>query len=465
MVTGPNFFCHPQRLLCLAFLLILATSQLCLAQTEEPPPTSEPNLQTPADQAPPPPPSHWQWEFTLRNRTGFRLDNPQVFQFSRTSLDVKTKYKISDNWRLTMAGRAMYDAVDRLGYPRNGFFEPRELVLDGKIQKLSLSLGLQQVVWGQADGLRVLDVINPQDYREFLLEDFLDSRRPLWTVRADIPLGQGTLQSIWIPYFAPGRLPGPGDEFGAGESYGLGLLGAANSGPPLPFPMTVRKAKRPEGSIASSQFGFRFSHPLGRWDVTANFFRGWEDIPTPYFNGIEFSPTPKIVFAPRFDRKTVLGGTAATNFGPVVLRLEAGWNFNKSVAVTDFPPETGFRRLGQFSSVVGVDYSPRPWVWLSGQYFLQFTHAPQSELVLPRMNHLASFYIRTNFRRETLRPELFVLTGLNQKEYMIRPRLTKSFGDHWSASLGADFLGGNRKTIFGFFANRDRIVVELKWSR
>lgn len=450
-------FCH---VVCVFLVVFLAVSAATPAQTEEPPPA------TPQTTTELKPPSKWQWDLTLRNRTGFRLNKPRVFQMSRTYLDVKVRYKFSDHWKLTAEGRAMYDAVDRLGYPRNGWFELRQFLLDGKIKTVSLSLGLQQTVWGQSDGLRVLDVVNPQDYREFLLEDFLDSRRPLWTVRADIPIKQSSLQVIWIPYFAPGRLPGPGDEFGAGESYGLGIINAGlTTTSPLPFPLKVQKAQRPPVSLTSSQFGARFSHSFGRWDVTANVFRGWEDIPTPYFGGLEFLPKPSILITPRFDRKTVLGGTAVTNFGPVVLRMEAGWNFQKSTPVTDFPPQTGFRQHGQFSGVVGVDYSPRPWVWVSGQYFLQFTSAPQASLVLPRYNHLASVYIRTNFQRETLKPELFILTGLNQHEYLIRPRLTRSFGDHWSVGLGVDFLGGNPTNPFGFFRSRDRAVFEIKWIK
>jgi hypothetical protein len=57
------------------------------------------------------------------------------------------------------------------------------------------------------------------------------------------------------------------------------------------------------------------------------------------------------------------------------------------------------------------------------------------------------------------------LTGLNQKQYLIRPRITKTIGDHWSIGAGADFLGGRQTNIFGYFDSRDRMVIELKWQR
>jgi hypothetical protein len=253
-----------------------------------------------------------------------------------------------------------------------------------------------------------------------------------------------------------------------GESFGLGLVGAVLRESGLPgLPFRVEKTERPAYQLKSSQFGARYSRSVGAWDLTANYFYGWEDIPTNYFGGIENSirdTPPTLVFLPRYDRREVFGGTAATNFGSVVLRFEVGWNRNKPTAVTS-STQTGIERQGQFSSVAGLDWSAKTWLWVSGQYFLTFASAPQEKLLFPRYNHLASIYFRTNFLRETLRPELFVLTGLNQKQYLLRPRITKTIGDHWSVGLGADFLGGKQTNVFGYFDSRDRVVIELKWQR
>jgi hypothetical protein len=460
----------PARLLSAVFLCLVPGSQ---AQTPHAPPHAQ---QQPGGSDPTAPDSaaqnaRWQWTFTLRNRTGLRLDNPRVLQMSRTTFEAKGVYKISGDWRLTMEGRAHVDPVRRLGYPKNVWFDPRQFLIDGKIKKVGVSLGLQQVVWGQADGLRVLDVINPLDYREFILEDFLDSRRPLWMARADVPAGKGSVQFVFAPYFAPGRLPVGDDEFALGPSFGLGLISAATGATPnsTPLPFSVAPTARPARRLSSSQAGVRYSRSVGAWDLTANYFYGWEDVPTPYLRAPPSPPPsppmPRLDFAPRHDRKEIFGGTAATNFGPVVFRMEAGWSTRKSVAVSETPPRSGFGQFGQFSGVVGVDYSPREWLWLSGQYFLQFTSAPERGLLFPRYGHLASFYARTNFFREKLRPELFVLTGLNEKQYLVRPRLTRSFGEGWSVGVGADFLGGRAIYPLGYFASRDRVVVELKWTK
>ena len=43
-------------------------------------------------------------------------------------------------------------------------------------------VGKQQIVWGTADKLPILDVVDPFDFREFVLPEFADARVPLWSV-------------------------------------------------------------------------------------------------------------------------------------------------------------------------------------------------------------------------------------------------------------------------------------------
>ncbi len=72
---------------------------------------------------------------------------------------------------------------------------PRELFFDvgfgGALENLSLRIGKQQVVWGESDLFRSLDVVNPLDLRQngFVGEDFADFRQPLWILKALYQLG------------------------------------------------------------------------------------------------------------------------------------------------------------------------------------------------------------------------------------------------------------------------------------
>jgi len=61
----------------------------------------------------------------------------------------------------------------------------REAYVDTEYEGVSLRIGKQQVVWGTADGMKLLDAINPTDYTEMAQNQMEDSRIPLWMVNAE----------------------------------------------------------------------------------------------------------------------------------------------------------------------------------------------------------------------------------------------------------------------------------------
>ena len=85
----------------------------------------------------------------------------------------------------TFIGRAVYDSVydtrDRFDEPRNPEFTLREAFVDLVLPPFTLRLGRQQVVWGETDNFRALDVINPLDVGwHWARESWEDIRIPLW---------------------------------------------------------------------------------------------------------------------------------------------------------------------------------------------------------------------------------------------------------------------------------------------
>ena len=53
-------------------------------------------------------------------------------------------------------------------------------------------LGKQQVVWGTADGIKLLDIINPTDFRELNQNAMEDSRIPVWMINAETNIGESS---------------------------------------------------------------------------------------------------------------------------------------------------------------------------------------------------------------------------------------------------------------------------------
>ena len=62
----------------------------------------------------------------------------------------------------------------------------REAYVDAEVNDWSIRAGKQQVVWGTADGMKLLDMINPTDYQEMAQNQMEDSRIPVWMINAEM---------------------------------------------------------------------------------------------------------------------------------------------------------------------------------------------------------------------------------------------------------------------------------------
>lgn len=84
----------------------------------------------------------------------------------------------------------------------------RELYMDTSVSDWDLRLGKQQVVWGTADGIKLLDIINPTDFREFNQNTFENSRIPIWMINAERNIGDaGNIQFI-VSQAEENKIPG-----------------------------------------------------------------------------------------------------------------------------------------------------------------------------------------------------------------------------------------------------------------
>ncbi|MCG8592131.1 MAG: hypothetical protein MJE66_22795, partial [Proteobacteria bacterium] len=220
---------------------------------------------------------------------------------------------------LTAIGRVRADIRDELepGQPsqatrsdanRRGFVsdrvdaELRELYLDGSVGPVSMRAGKQQVVWGKADGLKVLDVVNPQSFREFILDDFEDSRIPLWLLNAEWAIGDALLQLLWIPDKTYHELP---------EARALWAFTAPRfrPSPPPGVGLVVEDPERPSRFFEDSDAGVRLSAFVGGFDLTLNYLYLYDDIPVP-FRRLELTPMgPRVVVTPGYERTHLVGGT------------------------------------------------------------------------------------------------------------------------------------------------------------
>ena len=68
----------------------------------------------------------------------------------------------------------------------------REAYVDATVDDWSIRAGKQQVVWGTADGMKLLDAINPTDFSEMAQNQMEDSRIPVWMINAETTNADGS---------------------------------------------------------------------------------------------------------------------------------------------------------------------------------------------------------------------------------------------------------------------------------
>ena len=88
----------------------------------------------------------------------------------------------------------------------------REAYVDAEVNDFSIRAGKQQVVWGTADGMKLLDAINPTDYAEMAQNQMEDSRIPVWMVNAETDAADGGNWQFIVSEGKSSHFSGMGNE-------------------------------------------------------------------------------------------------------------------------------------------------------------------------------------------------------------------------------------------------------------
>ena len=355
---------------------------------------------------------------------------------------------LTPSTRLTVIGRLRGDFEDQLepdkpGQGNRSAFskrlfigervdvELREAYIDTEIGSTFLRVGKQQVVWGQADGLKVLDVLNPQSFREFILDDFEDSRIPLWMVNAEIPVGEGFLQLLWIPDNTYDDIPEPGATFAFSSPLIVPEV-------PTGVPVTILPPERPDDFFGDSDFAAKFSVFVGGWDLSLNYAYHYFDRPVVRR---EISPAG-IIFRQNYERTHLLGGTFSNVFGDFTLRGEVGFSSDRFFLTNDTSDADGVIHSGELSYVLGLDYQGwRDW-FVSAQIFQSIVTNSGPDLVRDRVDTNGTLLVRRDFMNEALQAEILLIQSLNEGDGVLQASLEYEWRTNIRLKIGADMFYG-----------------------
>ena len=335
-------------------------------------------------------------------------------------------------------------------------FSLRELYLDTRWSDSYWRIGKQQVVWGQADGIKVLDVVNPQSYREFILDDFDRSRIPLTMVNVEMPVGQDTtLQLLWIPDTTYHELA----EFDTPYYITSPLLVPVA---PTGVAVDILNPDVPDNAIDDSDIGGRISGFWGGWDVTINYLYHYQDAPVLY-QQVKLTPGGVLAtVSPEYERNHMTGGTLSNAFGDFTLRAEVAYNTDTFQISQDIS-SGGIADSAELGSVIGLDWQLGSYdTLLSAQWFQSHLFDYDSSIYRDKTEHNLSLYYQRDFANETWQFNALGLYSVNNQDSLIQAKLKYFWRSNLEVWLGADIFSGDSEGIYGQFRNYDRMLLGLE---
>lgn len=380
------------------------------------------------------------FDFQLSSRQGVSQDGTHALEEYRSQAGMNLAP--SDAWRVKLKAEIFTEReLDVKPYTGT---QIDELFVNYLPDPCAVRAGIQQVVWGRADRLQVLDVIHPMDLRESYFGDWSRKRIPLAMLNTECVGESQSFQLLLISQVRYDLLPSAQGRFAVPSV--TDKLSALN--------VPVRDAGKPNPDNPSAwSSGAQWSGRLGSTDVTANAFHGWQPNPVlrPDAMGYESEAT----------RFTMWGGSLTQPIGPVVLHAESAWSqditgYVQSAAGLPLP-----RKVNQWTYLLGVDYQFEPW-FFSIQHYEQrmLSYEP---LLSPKSQQILTLVVRRTMLQDRLHATGYIAQDIEQQATYGSISAYYEIDMHWIIRGEIELFTGSVDS-FGRFSQQDRVVVGMDYN-
>jgi len=462
-----------------------------------------------------------QWSGYLKNETAYRYKQPRTVTKIRNIAYLNAQYPYSDKtlfnfsgWAYhdlaydlfnyqTISGRTQRDAdeplvfVERLDQQKDSnVAQIRELYGDWHLDGLDLRIGKQYIIWGVLEGIRVVDELNPMDFRELILPELLDYRVSSWSLKADYFLRDSTVEFVFIPDLQFHKPAPRGSEWELLQDVCIGQ--AAD---------IICVDKKPQSwNFNDAEYGLRWDGRVNDTELTLSYLYTYDEFAT-IFRSIPLDTTLfcsqsnpadaetciNPAFFPTYTRISMYGGTAVRQFGRYIVKSEMAFVQGKNFGVRNSADENhdGFVdhdgelkkdhvrwALGVEFNVAGFDIAPGITQWIILNH--------EKILLQDKFDTSLSLFVRKEFPAQSAVFQLLIIDLVNMKELLIKPKMTFQIDDRLQLGVGIDLFYGlqsdfgvqaaqdsgastfdagiARAQFIGNFHDNDRVYLEFKYS-
>lgn len=374
----------------------------------------------------------WSGHFSVEGSLRLRLDGKDRLAPGKPALDT---------WAAASRPLALGTA---------GTLAIRDLYVETVGENRVIRIGKQQIAWGRLDGLEVLDILNPRDFREFILEDLDEARIGLWSLYVDQALGDWRAELAVIPDATGHAVPERGSWF---ELRAPRFRYGSDVDIPPPAVTTVTPGFAPD----AAGVGIRVSRRFGRTGSSFVAYSGMD--PEPLGRLLPSSPSP--VLERFYRRRHALGFSLERGAGPFVLRTEHVY-FPKRYFNTRSGPHLATARADHYRGAVALDASG-PWeLFVNAQFLVDLVRDAPEALVRPRRDRILTLFVSRSFDYDRLRAEARWYRSIGDAGWLGEISLAYGFrnGTRIAASLAR--FRGPPGGLFGQFEGRGRIAIRIE---
>ena len=329
-----------------------------------------------------------------------------------------------------------------------------DLYVDVPLGRLDLRLGKQEIPWGRADSFNPTANLTPFDYLDPLTVRSLAAP----AAKADLQLGESSIEAAWLAMFVPTRLPRLNTRWFPNLP-ATGPAPSSRSATSTQVPVLYRDgdSRLPAAASGVGQWGVRWNRFLSGGELSVSWFEGYDDIAW-FEPAIVFDVRPEphllVTLHRDYSRVRVAGFDFATAVGYFGVRGE--------LALFDDGGAEAFNRLFY---IVGLDRAWREWLlvveyadWVGKDVSVFAERRPDLGL---KRTILVGITRPVGPRQ---RVELRGAVSLRDKDFLVRPLYSRALTDHWRLELSATLVVGSSGSYLGQYAENDAAEVRLRYA-
>lgn len=328
----------------------------------------------------------------------------------------KHQWSLSDEaeaWRFQLQYRLIVDFVEKDSYENLDKDNVDKFIAFGEKSwgALKLSLGMQEVTWGENLLMPILDLVNPRDLTHS--RGYYDpaAKNPSPMVNAEWQGTELNWQLILVPLPLKNDHPETIGDFGIADD-------------------------RDYEAIEDAEFGGRFGMLLGGIDTKVYYWHHWPRVPSYRFNA----------FAA--DEDVVIDEEAVDSSGMTLSYAGFNWLARADLVHHENYPATsvaaGLEKSGLTQGILGANWTTDEQQSFGAEFhFDLWEKGPQAynegafvrEDEDQKVFNWAGLTANLNFFNYLIEPQLFYLHGLDNSDQMIRTILLWNATDHMTAVL------------------------------